>query len=734
MNNKIKNIIFIIVFCICLFPTVVFAESIKHTTIWTRSTSNNGLGLSNVTYYTKGYGERQTKYLGGWRLSGGDGARAFCVEPGTQFPTNGTVSGYSSTTDASDVDGKWDISGDVDNLKKVLSCWNNNSENIIATQAIMWELISEERADIDEDKIFAGDYTPYQSDGTVYGNSSRPTLFSRIKSNSSLYDEYKAVLRCAARFNLKPSFSYESVKTAWESPVLLSSYNDETQTFSKTFKHSSNLDPNLLKYYTVTSSDSSVKVSKTNTGITVSTNKELKNKSDAVKITLKYTYKDNGTYKLNEDGPLTFYVKNNYQSLAVGSTVKETYLYVYTGKRPTYQLKVKKTDEDGTPMSGVKFNVYSDASLKTKIGTTTASDKDGWAYLHGINKIGKYYIQEADTPDGYQTNKTVVTVNVVGSNRDGSNSYATATETFVNKYMHLSLSKKTIDENGEEINISDYTGNNCTGDYIGPVFTLKKDDKFVYVTELSQGKYKVTNSSDKNATTSIKTCNGKFDIKAITSGCYEITEIQAPDGYTLPQNPSQTVCVTKGEDKTAAIMYNGVTGVIFNKINDNGELIEGGKFALQRKVNGIYKDMILKHIDGAIYAYEEDLTESDEGATYLLETTNGTINVKYLPPNGEYRFVEKEAPEGYDAIKDKDSNATFTISDKGIFGSDGKPVTDYYQVKLVNQKSKVEGSYDSAELIVTIITGRKVANYTLIIAGLAVLLTLFIILRKKFKK
>ena len=118
---------------------------------------------------------------------------------------------------------------------------------------------------------------------------------------------------------------------------------------------------------------------------------------------------------------------------------------------------------------------------------------------------------------------------------------------------------------------------------------------------------------------------------------------------------------------------------------------------------------------------------------YILETNNGTINVQNLPI-GEYRFVEKQAPDGYDMIKEKDSNATFTISDKGIFGKDGNPVLDFYQVKLVNQKSRVKGSYDSAELIVTIITGRKVANYTLIIVGLAVLLTLFIILRNKFKK
>lgn len=732
MNNKMRKIIFIIIFCISLFPTVVFAESIKHTTIWSRKTSNNGLGLSNTTYYTKGYGERQTKYLGGWRLSGGDGDRVFCVEPGTQFPTNGTVSGYSSTTNASDVDGTWDVSGDVTHLKKVLSCWNNNSESITAAQAIVWEIISEERADIDENKIFSGDYTPYQSDGTVYGTSSRPSLFSRIKTKSSVYNEYIAVLRCAARFNLKPSFSYESDSTAKSSAVLLSSYNDETQTFSRTFKHSSNLDPNLLKYYTVTSDDNSVKVSKTNTGITISTNKELKNKSNAVKITLKYTYKDNGTYRLNTD-ELKFYIKNSYQALAQGSETKETYLYVYTGAKPTYQLRVQKKDEDGNVMSGVKFNVYSDANLKTKVGTTTATDKNGWAYLTGIKKIGKYYLQEASTPDGYITNKEVVNVTVKGKNRTGSSSYATASKVFVNKYTHLNLSKKTIDSEGKQVNLQDYTGNNCTGNYIGPVFTLKKDNKLIYVTEISAGVYKLSSSSDKNATTEIRTCKGNFDVKAITSGTYEITEISAPENYTLPQNPSQTIVVNKGESKTAAVMYNGVTGVVFNKINDNGELIDGGKFALQQKVNGVYKDMLLKHDEGAIYSYVENLQDSDEDATYILETTNGVINVKNLPI-GEYRFVEKEAPEGYDAIKDKDSNATFTISDKGIFGSDGKPVTDYYQVRLVNQESKVEGSYDSAELIVTIITGRKVANYTLIIAGLAVLLTIFIILRKKFKK
>lgn len=734
MNNKFKRLFLIGIFFLFIFPISISAESIKQTTIWNRSISNGGLGLGDVTYSTKGYGKRQTRYLGGWKLTTGNEKRVFCVEPGTAFPTNSTVPGYSETSSVPN--GKWNISDDVENLEKVLSCWSNNNESITATQAIVWELISEERANINANQILGGDYTPYQSDGSVYGNGSGVTsLYERIKSQSSIYSEYQAVLRCAARFNIKPSFSYDSDSTAKSSSKLLSNYDDESQTFSYTFKHSSNVDSKLLKFYEVTSNDSGVKVTKTDNSITISTNKEYVNKTD-VKIILKYAYKDNGSYKLNNDGPLKFYVKNSYQSLAYGSTIKETYLYVYTGKKPTYQLRVQKKDEDGKPMEGVKFNVYSDAGLKTKIGTTTSSDKNGWATLTGIKKIGKYYVQEAETPDGYKTNKEIVNVTVKGEHRTGSNKWPSASSVFTNKFMHLNLSKRTIDETGKEIDISDYTGKSCTGNYVGPVFTIKKDNKYVCVTPIAgkPGKYKLASSCDAaGATNEIKTCDGKFDIEAIKSGCYDITETTAPDGYTLPQNPTQKVCVTKGQSTTATVMYNGVSGVVFNKVTENGNPIDGGKFALQQKVNGVYRDMLLKHDTGAIYVYEANLKESDEKASYVLETSNGTINVRNLPP-GEYRFVEKEAPEGYDAISDKDSKATFTISDKGIFGSDGKPATDYYQVKMVNQQTRVEGSYDSAELIVTIITGRKVINYALVIVGLAALLIALIILRKRFKK
>jgi len=91
-----------------------------------------------------------------------------------------------------------------------------------------------------------------------------------------------------------------------------------------------------------------------------------------------------------------------------------------------------------------------------------------------------------------------------------------------------------------------------------------------------------------------------------------------------------------------------------------------------------------------------------------------------------YFIKETEAPEGYEIIKDKDSTAIVTIKDE--------KKDDYYLVELINQKVSTAGDEDSAELIVTIITGRDIPNYVLIISGLVILLVSLIIFRKKMKK
>ena len=744
MKIKFKKILLMIMLiALMLTPNKILATKVTSDSICT--------GCDSKEYNIKGYTGCSQKgklcIMNASKMHGyidGD-TRLFCVDPTRKHGTSYTASEDYKGNFKTRMNNTYYYNNMVSHLadiQKILSCRTANQDGSAAAQALIWELVSNERNGLPSyvNKILKNkDYKTNSISGFI-------PIYSRLDSDVKKY--YHSTLRCAARYNIIPSFASSS--QAYAKPIKLTNYSNGS--YSYTFKDSNGVDNNLLKYYIVTSSDgSSVKVSKTNSSITVTSSREIKENAPVL-ITLKYAKKDDGDY-LKDDDMRYYYatskVNNKYpQALISGSRAGTvSYLKVYTPTKPVeptptpttyntvsapnYHLRVKKVDEEGNAIEGVTFKIYSNSSLTQEVATIK-TNADGWATYEDIRTIGKYYVKEVSAPDGYVTSDEVKPIDVTSSNRFDL-SYAEATSSFVNKYNHLKLSKRTIDENGNQINITDYTESSCKGTYKGPVFSIKKENKSLYFKEISAGKYKIVSSTESGSTEDVKTCNGDFDIIAIPSGCYDITEKEAPDGYTLPSNPTQQVCVVKGQESTATVMYNGVTGVVFNKINENGILISGGKFALQRKINGVYKDLQMKHESGAIYSYVDHEDKHANSDSYIMETDNGVINIKNLP-QGEYRFVEKEAPDGYDLIKDKDSKATFTISDKGIAGSNGKNSGNYYQIKLVNKQTKIEGSSDSAELIVTIITGRKVINYVLVIGGLAVLLTILIIIRKKSKK
>jgi len=162
----------------------------------------------------------------------------------------------------------------------------------------------------------------------------------------------------------------------------------------------------------------------------------------------------------------------------------------------------------------------------------------------------------------------------------------------------------------------------------------------------------------------------------------------------------------------------------FQKIDEDGKLIPGGKYSLQRKENNVYKDVLLVKKANGSYEYNKDLKPGDSKGTYLFETKDGIARISKLPP-AEYRVVEKEAPESYELIEDHDSTATATIKDD----SNG-----YYLVQLVNHKISKIGSDSSAELIVAITTGRDKINYPIVGGLIVIAIIVLIIIRKKIKK
>ena len=106
---------------------IIWVASIKHSKKWTASVKNSGLGFDNDSYYTLGYGKRETQYIGGFRIIDDKNTKAsedrvFCVEPAVKFPTSGTVEGYSSTSEAPTTsDGyHWNVAGDEEHLKLIV--------------------------------------------------------------------------------------------------------------------------------------------------------------------------------------------------------------------------------------------------------------------------------------------------------------------------------------------------------------------------------------------------------------------------------------------------------------------------------------------------------------------------------------------------------------------------------------------------------------------------------------
>lgn len=388
---------------------------------------------------------------------------------------------------------------------------------------------------------------------------------------------------------------------------------------------------------------------------------------------------------------------------------------------PPYQLKIKKiADIDEKPLKGVEFDICQagdSTCTKPKLGHVTTNE-NGEATFAKIPFPGTYYVKETSVPDGYIKVSKPIKVEVKESHVAGKGEYGSITVR--NGSKEFNLEKYTVDEDGKVVILDDGCG---TEKYTGPVFELTQGfigKTKLYFKELKPGEYKLSSIDEEGSTTDLKTCNGKFKIYNLTDCNYTITETKAPEGLTLPANRTKKLNVC-GADKKVSFT-NGFAGLEFQKKDEDGNFLSGGKFSLQRKINNVYSDVLLKEKAPGSYEYDKDLTEEDEGATYIITTAEGIARISKLPP-GEYRISEKEAPEGYEVIKDKDSKALVTIKDSDKDG--------YYLVEMIDNKISKSGSKSYAELIVTIITGRKVRNYVLIIGGLAILLVAAIIVRKK---
>lgn len=709
MNNKVKNAILVIVLSITAFfsfNNVLFAKT-------GQIHPHRNTNYKNAVYRMNGV--KKEKNMGWVGIYNINGQHAYCIELGTPLSP-----GYEPNNSVNFNDYSYgffkDLSADervarstminyiltfAENIGTVPSESAMNKTQalrIYAAQGLIWEAMTGERSSFKN-------LWPENHHGTAC--SFYDVVHSRNGCNkgndmSVISQEYDRIVKAIQSTFLdgnpgesnkifKPGGKENKVALSWDGTKYTLRINDYN-----------------FSYWEVIKTDG-LQVEKGSNYITISSEKPI-DENAAKQVGIQIINKNNSS-----DIAKAYYHESLQDITTIVGTTLKRYIRVYT---PKYQLKIiKKAALDKKVLSGAKFNICSNSSCTEILGTVT-TNKEGIATFKSIPSPGIYYVKEIVAPPGYELDSTPRAVSVSSDSIAGSSNYSE--KIFWDENKVFNLTKTIVDENGNEFDLDDGCG---TNHYTGPEFEIKENGNSLYFKEIEPGKYDVSSKDVDGVTTKLRTCKGKLEVYTLPNCHYTISETKAPEGLTLPSEPTRAINVC-GSDKNVSFT-NGFTGLEFQKKDEDGNLVEGGKFSLQKKVNNVYRDILLKREKDGSYVYDANLKEDDEGATYIILTNKGIARISKLSP-GEYRVVEKEAPEGFELIKDKDSKALVTIKDSAK--------EEYYLVEMIDQKVRKNGSKSSAELVVTITTGRKVPNYILIISALVVLLIIAILIRKKIKK
>ena len=262
---------------------------------------------------------------------------------------------------------------------------------------------------------------------------------------------------------------------------------------------------------------------------------------------------DYGTYVVTETVFPEGYESNGQTSWTV--TVGEdtpTITINAVNKKITGAIAVKKTDDAGTVLSGVKFGVYSDSACKTKIGEMTTGS-NGVASYPGLEPGKTYYVKElAAKSDSYVQNTTAYSATVVGN----QTTYVNSGNNVVNDRKGKITLTKT-DDAGAKLGA-------------GYVFGIYSDSACKNLVE------KITTGEDSTATSGW-----------LTAGTYYVKELSMPDSDVSHNMNTKVYSVKVEKGQTARVNGGNVpndrkTGTLEIWKSSNDKLPDGTSRPLER--------------------------------------------------------------------------------------------------------------------------------------------------------
>ena len=368
-------------------------------------------------------------------------------------------------------------------------------------------------------------------------------------------------------------------------------------------------------------------------------------------------FKDNNAIEITTDEKQNYLVKADIEDEA------------------KYTLKINKTDEEGTPIKGVKFILKG----REKAANVYKTDENGIVIISGLCPEAEYELQEIKA-DGYYTDTEPRKFKII-RNEDGILKVQTNDDKLVNEIKDENITELDTNVNAEVIanivneKIPTYnlqiikTGENDSGDIVplrDAVFKLVNEDTG------EQREY----TTDENGTIDVADLCAHVNGKYIT-GNYILQETKAPSEYANNaekikfnvtnnngnlsysiQDENNLVTLKQCQINENTLKLTIQDEPIFKLIKEDsetGERLKNAKFVIIELDDNYCEIDYAKDVNGYYVGQKNEKNE------YIVTTDeNGIINLPLK--NGLYKIKEVGYPENY---IEGDSYEIIRIGEKG---------------------------------------------------------------------